>query len=115
MKKNSSCRVCGKKTLVPFFDLGKQPLANYLLKSSKQKEKFYPLSLSFCTNCNLVQLNHTINPHALFSQYVWVTGTSKTANEFSKTFYEELVKRVKRKKDQFVLELASNDGTFLMP
>ncbi len=115
MKKNSSCRVCGKKTLLPFFDLGKQPLANYLLKSPKQEEKLYPLSLSFCRNCSLVQLNHTINPHELFSQYVWVTGTSKTANDFAKTFYKELVKRAGKNKNQFVLELASNDGTFLVP
>lgn len=115
MDKISSCRVCCKKTFVPFFDLGKQPLANYFLKSPKQEEKFYPLSLSFCRNCSLVQLNHTINPRELFSQYVWVTGTSKTANDFAKTFYEKLVKRIGKNKNQFVLELASNDGTFLTP
>ncbi len=116
MKKIKFCRVCGSSTIKTFFDLGRQPLANSLLPTSvDENENFYPLSLSWCADCNLIQLNHTIDPKILFSHYVWVTGTSKAANEFSEKFYKELVARAGRKKDGYILEVASNDGTFLRP
>lgn len=111
----TSCRVCGSKDIIGFFDLGEQPLANSLLHSPDEKEDFYPLSLSYCKNCSLIQLNQTVEPEKLFSQYVWVTGTSKTANEFADRFCVELIKRTNKPKKGYILELASNDGTFLKP
>lgn len=111
----TQCRSCDAKGLVPFFNLGKQPPANSLLKTADQKEDLYPLSLSWCPTCNLVQLNETVDPKELFSSYVWVTGTSKTANEFAKQFSAKLLERAGESKDGYVLEVASNDGTFLVP
>lgn len=92
--------------------MGKQPPANSLLNSLNEKENFYPLSLSWRADCNLVQLNETIDPKKLFSEYVWVTATSKTAREFSEVFCQELISRTKNPKEGYVLEVASNDGTF---
>lgn len=116
MRKISNCRVCKSKKIYTFFDLGEQPLANSLLKNPSQKEKKYPLSLSWCKDCNLVQLNHTVDPKELFSNYIWVTGTSETARKFAYNFYKELILRFKNKnKKDYVLEIASNDGTFLKP
>lgn len=109
------CRSCESLGLVPFFDLGKQPPANSLLKTPDQKEDFYQLSLSWCSTCNLVQLNETVDPKELFSSYVWVTGTSKTANEFAQQFCAKLLKRAGDSGKGYVLEVASNDGTFLRP
>lgn len=110
-----ACRVCGGKDLKSFFDLGEHPLANSLLYSPEEKEEAYPLALVFCGECSLVQLNFTVPPERLFSHYVWVTGTSKGANEFSEEFYKELIARTSEPKAGYVLELASNDGTFLKP
>ena len=107
------CRVCKNKNIKNFFDLGMQPLANSLVDNLDKKENFYPLSLSYCPNCRLVQLNQTIDPEILFSEYVWVTATSKTAKDHSQTFYKEIISRSSNK--GYVLEVASNDGTFLIP
>ncbi len=115
MKKITECRVCKSKRIKDFLDLGKQPLANSLLDSETDKEKFYPLSLSFCLNCSLVQLNHTADPKELFTNYVWVTATSLTAKKHADYFFKNIVSRVKDLKDGYVLEAASNDGTFLIP
>lgn len=115
MKKISECRVCKNKNIREFFNLGNQPFANSLLKTLNEKEKFYPLSLSWCPNCNLIQLNHTADPKELFSNYVWVTGTSKTTKEHAVNFYNKVLLRVKDLKEGYVVEVASNDGTFLMP
>ncbi len=115
MKNITHCRICKNKEIKTFFDLGKQPLANSLLKSLDEKEKFYPLSLSWCSDCNLVQLNQTVEPKELFSEYIWVTATSETARKFAETFYRELIFHSQESKERYVLEIGSNDGTFLLP
>ncbi len=115
MKTIEKCRVCESKEVTGFFDLGVQPLANSLLDRPDQPEKKYPLSLSYCHNCSLVQLNETIPPEVLFSRYVWVTGTSKAAKDFAEDFYKELIARTKNARSGYALEIASNDGTFLKP
>lgn len=109
------CRVCESPNIKTFFNLGKQPLANSLLKSSEEKEEFYPLALGRCSDCGLVQLNYTVDPKVLFSNYVWVTGSSKSVYAYAETFCEEFIKRGELKKEGYVLEIASNDGTFLKP
>ncbi|MEK7090180.1 MAG: methyltransferase domain-containing protein, partial [Patescibacteria group bacterium] len=108
------CRVCGGRVKT-FFDLGRQPLANSLLENPRQSEKKYPLALNHCSYCGSVQLNYTVNPKTLFSKYVWVTGTSSTARSFSNVFYKELARRTPDSRKNYVLEVASNDGTFLLP
>jgi len=113
--KIDSCRICNNKNIEEFIDLGDQPPANSLIKSVDENEKYYPLSLSWCPKCNLVQLNHTVDPKELFSNYFWVTSTSKISVEHSKKFYNEILKRKNNLKDGYVLEVASNDGTFLLP
>jgi len=115
MKLNTKCRVCGSANLIKFFDLGDQPYANSLLKGFDEKENLYPLSLSRCADCSLVQLDHTAEPEELFSQYVWVTGTSEGAQKHAENFYKKLVERSVSQGRGYVLEVASNDGVFLRP
>jgi len=110
----TECRVCGSKDLRPFFDLGNQPLANSLLDSVTQSEEAYPLALTQCGSCALVQLTYTVPPEKLFSEYVWVTGTSSTAHAYAEVFCDRLLARAGTSKG-YVLEVASNDGTFLRP
>ncbi len=109
------CRICDSRDIQPFFDLGKHPLANSLLATSDEQENRYPLALMWCPICNLVQLDYTVDPKILFSHYVWVTGTSKGAQDFSERFYEALVARTENSKEGYAMEIASNDGTFLKP
>ncbi len=115
MKKITSCRICKSKKITEFLDLGNQPYANSLLKNPKEKERFYPLSLSWCHNCSLVQLNHTADPKELFSNYVWVTSISSVARKYAEVFCKEIIMRSKDLKNGYILEIASNDGTFLLP
>ncbi len=94
--------------------MGKQPLANSLPKTANEKETLYPLSLSWCNDCNLIQLNHTVDPKILFSNYVWVTGNSGVTRKYAEYFYKQIRSR-SNIKNGYVLEIASNDGTFLKP
>lgn len=109
----NKCRICKSEKIVSFLDLKKQPSSNALRKNLKFPEYKIPLKLLFCKICKTVQLSSTTNPKFLFNHYVWVTKTSKSANDYSKVFCDRLLK--KTKKNNFILEIASNDGTFLKP
>lgn len=107
-----TCRICNSKDIVTFMDLTDQPPANSLRSNLNEKSPTVPLQLVHCLNCTTVQLSATVEPKYLFSHYVWVTGTSKTAIEYSKFFSSNVLERCKVEKP-FVVEIASNDGTFL--
>jgi SAM-dependent methyltransferase len=108
------CRICFSKNLVTIIDLKDQPPANSLRSSIKKKLIKIPLKLLFCRSCKTLQISATVDPKFLFEQYVWVSGTSKVAKEYANKFSSRLIRRFK-KKGPSVLEIASNDGTFLKP
>ena len=78
-------------------------------------EDQYPLTLLFCRRCSLVQLKETVDKQTLFSRYVWVTGTSFTARNFAEKFCTSVCDSANLGKGDLVVEIASNDGTFLAP
>ncbi len=107
------CRICGSKSLKEVLNLQNQPSSNALRKKLSDKEHKIPLKLLYCQKCSTTQLSATANPKYLFNHYVWVTETSKSAKEYSNLFFKRVIK--KTKKNSFVVEIASNDGTFLKP
>lgn len=107
------CRGCFSRELVDVLDLGIQPLANALVKMPQTTLKQFPLTTVFCPACSLFQLKETVKKEILFDKYFWVTGTSLAAKQYARTFLERTVKLSGIKPNDFVLEIASNDGTFL--
>jgi 2-polyprenyl-3-methyl-5-hydroxy-6-metoxy-1,4-benzoquinol methylase len=65
-----------------------------------------------CDHCKTVQLKETVKPKYLFSKYVLVTGTSSATQEYSSLFCDEVLSRLPNE-ELFIVEVASNDGTFL--
>ncbi len=106
------CRICDSDKLQEVLDLGEQPPANSLRANVNEDLPMAPLKLVQCENCSTVQLTATVDPKYLFSKYVWVTATSKTAREYSEYYASEVLKRLSVG-NPFVVEVASNDGTFL--
>ena len=112
-KKIKKCRSCNSSLITNVLDLGKQPLANGLLKKKNTKNTIsIPLELFICKDCKLLQLSCTVEPQILFKNYLWVTGTSKKVNDYRKYFFDKLKKYLKLEK-KFIVEIASNDGFFL--
>lgn len=108
-----NCRSCGNR-IESFFTLGQMPLVNsFLTKNELKKEKKYELTVAFCTQCFLVQLNKTIPPQELFRDYIYFSSTSKTIVDHSKKTAEYLVKKLHLTSNSLVLEVASNDGVLL--
>lgn len=111
-EKINSCRICNSLDIEIFMDLTDQPPANSLRANLSEDLPNVPLQLVHCSNCSTIQLSATIDPTFLFSHYVWVTGTSTTAKEYSKYFSKNVLER-SNAEIPFVVEIASNDGTFL--
>ena len=107
------CRLCGNKSIIKVFDLGNTPLANsYSNKNVSNKLRKYPLSLHLCNDCGHLQLSHSINPKKMFSNYLYKTNTSyKNFLHFKN--YAKKIKKIFRGKHGKILDIASNDGTFL--
>lgn len=116
----SNCRVCDTKTN-SLLDLGTQPLANSYTKFSKHLdynplhiniEDKFPLHLHYCPHCFLVQLNCVVNPDKLFKDYIYVSGTSQTLQNYFSDFAKSCLS--KQNKVQInVLDIACNDGSQL--
>ena len=109
------CRISDSADLSVFFDLGNQPLANALLDFPEKDEEFYPLRLGFCPESGLVQLMETVAKEKLFQNYLWVSGTAATTREYAQLFCQRAMEALGHPRNAFVLEIASNDGTFLDP
>jgi len=84
-----TCRICGSGHLEELLNLGDQPPANSLYDPEDSTPPLVPLRLMFCKECTTVQIGESVNPQYLFSKYIWVTGTSKTAVEHSHYFFKK--------------------------
>ena len=51
----------------------------------------------------------------MFDHYVWVTGTASATKEYSNVFAERVILNTGINKQDLIIEIASNDGTFLKP
>lgn len=109
------CRISGSNNLVTILELDNQPLANALKKVPDEIEDKFPLTLMYCPDSSLVQLRETIDKEVLFSNYTWVTGTSPSTRDYAGLFFQRVVEAAKPDCDDLVIEIASNDGTFLLP
>ncbi len=107
------CRLCNSRKLKKVFDLGNTPLANsYSSEKVSKKLKKYPLKLNLCNNCGHLQLAHSIKPEKMFINYLYKTNTSKKNVLHFKKYAKE-VSKIYKKKEVKILDIASNDGTFL--
>lgn len=98
-----------------FLSLGEMPLANSFLAdpSEFESEQRFPLEVYFCEDCTLVQLLDVIDPEVLFSNYVYVSGTSETTRAHYRRYAEAVVELLGLGPADLVVEVASNDGSLL--
>ncbi len=106
----SRCRIC-RGNLIQIINLGKISLVGNFKKQLKKLKK-YKISLNFCKVCKHVQISEILNPNLLFKNYLWETGISRSNISIIKDLLLELKKFGISKKSK-VLEIASNDGSFL--
>lgn len=112
------CRACGGTRFEPVLDLGTAPPANAYLapEDLARPERWYPLRLAICRSCGLVQTEDFVGREELFApDYAYLSGTSSTWRDHVRRHATEMTARFGLGPDSFVVEVASNDGTALLP
>ncbi len=111
--KLKKCRNCKKNNFKKLFSLGNQYFTGKFI-SSGDKVKKAPINLFICNKCKLVQLGNIYNLKYMYGpNYGYRTGINKTMSEHVKRVTKFLSKKVGLKKNDMVLDIASNDGTLL--
>lgn len=78
----------------------------------REEEPRFPLALNFCPTCGLVQLSHVVPGKFLYTDYPFLTASSKVMVEhFSDLMIENQEKYVPP--NGLVVEIGSNDGSAL--
>ena len=110
----AQCRVCKREeNMAVLYDFGKQPNANHYLSCPDDILDEYPLRLDLCKNCYHTQLSYTIPPQEVFSNYIYLSGTSNTMREFFRDFADKSIQESGKIGKGNVLEIACNDGSLL--
>ncbi len=109
------CRICKNEKLKTFLSLGTTPLANSFLSKEdlKKEEKRFPLELCFCDNCKLVQLTFIVPSEDMFSNYVYLSSTTKTFQKHFSEMAEHITKSFSLSKNSLAVDIGSNDGILL--
>ena len=110
------CRSCDSSSLRHVMSLGNVPLADAFLSQAalSQPEARYPLNLTFCDDCSLIQIRETVAPDVLFgSDYPYFASFSPAWLEHCRVNAEELIAARDLGSDSLVVEVASNDGYML--
>ena len=108
-----NCRISKEKCKI-FLNLGRMPIANgFIKKKDFKKEYFFSLKVAYSTSLKLVQIVSNPPPKKMFNNnYPFYTSLSKyMVIHFKK--YSKWLKKNYLGKNGSLLELGSNDGTFL--
>jgi methylation protein EvaC len=108
-----NCKITTKK-IKPFMSFGKMPIANgFLEKKDFNKEFFFDMEVGFSEDLSLFQLRDHPSPEQMFNnKYPFFTGSS----EYMKIHFLRFAKFIKENylnDNSKIVEIGSNDGTFL--
>ncbi len=107
------CKVTGKK-IDPFMSFGRMPIANGFLNKDKFNEEFFfEMEVGFSDDLSLFQLNDHPKPTMMFNEnYPFFTGSSQQMKLHFKN-YANWIKKYHPNTIKNIIEIGSNDGTFL--
>lgn len=111
--KRAECRLCSSPELELVLSLPPTPPANEFVPQSQisKPQETFPLDVYFCHRCFHVQLLDIVSPDRLFSNYVYVSGTSPVFVKHFEDYAHQLCEGLASGSQ--VLEIGSNDGTML--
>lgn len=113
MVTRKNCMSCGSY-LNTIINLGYQPWCNNFLKKDELgKEEKYPLVLTRCTKCSLLQLNYFVPKEKMFKNHTYVSGTTKTLAKHFYDLAEENIAQFNLSENDLIVDIGGNDGTQL--
>ena len=110
------CRSCEGAILDSILDFGLSPVADRLLRSDQLDDarQRFPLVLTMCRDCTLVQLTESLDPEFLFGEeYPYLSSVVALVVSNAEENVREVLDDGWLGKDGWALEVASNDGYLL--
>jgi SAM-dependent methyltransferase len=110
-----ACRFCGAGLHHTFVDLGMSPLCETYPSATdlNHREVYFPLHAYLCEECFLVQLGEYETPEAIFGDYPYFSSYSDSWLRHAENYCEQMTARLGLGANNFVVEVASNDGYLL--
>jgi hypothetical protein len=111
--KISKCRSCKNSKIKKTFSLGMQAFTGIFPKYKNEIMPSGELSLVHCDSCNLLQLENSFDKKKLYGDnygYMSSLNSSMTTHLLRKA---NLLKKYNLTADDTIIDIGSNDGTFL--
>jgi 2-polyprenyl-3-methyl-5-hydroxy-6-metoxy-1,4-benzoquinol methylase len=110
----SKCRNCQSNLLKELFSLGKLSFTGKFPSKKKEIVPKAKINVIICNKCKLVQLDRNFNKKFLYGKdYGYRTGINKTMTNHVQDVVNYMQELTKLKEKEYVLDIASNDGTLL--
>lgn len=112
---NESCRICQEKTVEKIWKIVDSAHGDAFKskKSDAINELSNSLSLGLCKKCTLLQLLETIDLNYQYDSYLYKTSTTNALSDYYRELTSSLIFNYQLTKNELILDIGSNDGTFL--
>jgi SAM-dependent methyltransferase len=113
--RRKSCALCGADvTQRTVLSLPDTPCANEFVDRPRPQDLF-PLALQLCPrpDCGHLQLGDVVEPERLYSDYLYVAGTSPAFVRHFADYADTLIERERLGPRSVVVDIGSNDGSLL--
>jgi len=108
---NHICHLCARPGVQPLIEFGDHPIAHHFLTDAAQAEYTHAVTLGYCDACGLTQLIDPIPPEKFYTDYHCLS--SWKWNPHVPRLLQMIGQLPGLTKDAAVLEVGSNDGSFL--
>ena len=109
------CRSCNSSNIKSILHLGKHAWCNdFIKKSQVGSEPIYSLHMVYCKDCELAQLDYTVDKEVMFSYHSYVSGTTKTLRQHFFEVAKENKEQFDLQEDDMIIDIGGNDGTQLL-
>ena len=111
-----ACQVCGNEKLETVLSLGYMPPVNQMVPVGEVPRQlpWFPTTLLYCGNCELVQLGLAVDPVIIFPpEYPYTSGMTKLLRDNFAELYAESSKMLGLGPDDLIVDIGSNDGTLI--
>ena len=112
--KIKNCRSCKSNRLIKVYSLGKQALTGIFPPKKNTKITKGDLSMVLCKKCKLLQLQHNFDSKEMYGDnYGYMSSLNKSMEFHLRVKAINLIKKYNLKSKNSILDIGSNDGTFL--
>jgi len=113
--KRTRCRLCDSVKLEQIVRLRSTPPAEWFYTRERLEltRHFFPLEVFYCKSCSHIQSLDVLDSKILFENYFYTSESSPGLSIHFENYTEEIIARCDLGEDSLIVDVGSNDGTFL--